>query len=486
MTDEKGHWITDTGCIDRDARTVIYGAGKYGRELYSFLKMKGLPRENISFAVTDKRGNPEAIDGVPVREARELREELAGCQIFLAIGKTHAGEAEDLLRACGAGQWHRVTAEDIDLISEEIFKEMEPLALEKNKIFFSCYEGMGYRCSCKYIAQRLIQDQAPVTMVWVVTDGNGRDVPEPIKKVELYSKAYYRELYTSKICITNNTNKLFGRKKEGQYHINTWHGFGPFKKVQGSVPANRERREEIRRINKTYDLFLSGSAFYAQVYRDSFFYEGEIRQWGAPRNDALFAGGSIKDMVYERFGIPPHKKIVLYAPTFRTDVEHSFAQYDLDMEKVLEALHDRFGGEYVLMYRFHHHLYELGECREFYRDGIDATHYSDVQELLAAADVVITDYSSLMWDFSLQRRPVFLYQNDERTFADDRGFYCPVSQWPYPRARSGEEMAARIRDFDQEAYIRELDAFLERYGACDDGKASLRAAKRIMEVIERG
>lgn len=486
MTDAGEHKAADLGRIDRDARTVIYGAGQYGRELYSFLKMKGLRRENISFAVTDKKGNPETIDGVPVREAWELKKELAECTIFLAIGKTHAEEAEMLLQNYGVRQWRRVTAEDIDIISEEIFKEMEPLALEQNKIFFSCYEGMGYRCNCKYIAQRLLEDHAPVTMVWVVTDGNGRDVPEPIKKVELYSEAYYKELYTSKVCITNNTNHLLGRKKKGQYHINTWHGFGPFKKVQGSVPVNRERLEEIKRANETYDLFLTGSAFYAQVYRDSFFYEGEICQWGAPRNDVLFASCPIKDMVYRRFGIPPHKKIALYAPTFRTDMEHSFAQYDLDMEKVLEALHDRFGGEYVLMYRFHHHLYQLGECREFYRDGIDATYYSDVQELLAAADVVITDYSSLMWDFSLQRRPVFLYQNDEGAYADDRGFYCPASQWPYPRAHSGEEMAARIRDFDQEAYRRDLDAFLERYGSCDDGKASMRAAKRIMEVVERG
>lgn len=478
--------ILDINHMDKDAKMVIFGAGMYGKELYAYLRMKEISKQVISFMVSNKRDNPDNIDLVPVKEVSQLKEELKECVVLLAIGRTHAGEAISLLKDYKIKDLYGVTANVMEQIVGEMAAEMKQFPLEQNKIFFSCYEGMGYRCNCKYIAQELIQGNYPVKMVWVVTNGNGGDIPEPIKKVEPYTPEYYRELYTSKICVTNNTGRLFGNKREGQYYINTWHGFGPFKKVQGSISINKDRLLEIKDANAKYDLFLTGSSFYSQVYRDSFFYEGEIYECGAPRNDIFFGENGIKNEVYERFKIPADKKIALYAPTFRTNLENSFDQYDLDMEKVTEALHARFGEAYVMMYRFHHHLYRLEKCGDYYRDGIDATYYPDVQELLAAADVVITDYSSLMWDFSLQRKPVFLYQNDEADYKDDRGFYCPISQWPYPQARHMEELLEVIRDFDEEGYRRKLDEFLRKYGSRDDGKASLRAAEKIMEVIKDG
>lgn len=476
--------VIDIDNLDGKAKTVIFGAGMYGKKLYTFLKIRGLNKGVISFLVSDKRGNPDSIDQVPVKEVSELGEELAECVVLLAVGNTHAGEVISLLQDYVVKDLYRVTTELMKMILGEIVDEMKKLPLERNKVFFSCYEGMGYRCNCKYIANELIRGRYPVKMAWVVTNGNGGDIPEPIKKVEMYTEEYYRELYTSKICITNNTSSLLGQKKEGQYYINTWHGFGPFKKVQASVPINKDRLSEIRETNAKYDLFLTGSMFYSQVYRKSFLYQGEIYECGAPRNDVFFGDHGIKDEVYKGFGIPADKKILLYAPTFRTEMEKSFENYDLDMPKILEALHARFGGEYVLMYRFHHHLYKLGRDADYYGDGIDATYYPDVQELMAAADVLITDYSSLMWDFSLQEKPVFLYQNDEEAYRDDRGFYCPVSGWPYPRAHNMEELLDGIRGFDKESYERDVKDFLKKYGSCDDGRASLRAAERIMEVIE--
>ena len=155
------------------------------------------------------------------------------------------------------------------------------------------------------------------------------------------------------------------------------------------------------------------------------------------------------------------------------------------MCKILGALRNRFKNEFVLLYRFHHQLYNSKERIEFYENGIDVTLYPDIQELLVAADVVITDYSSLMWDFSLQRKPVFLYQSDAKEYENNRGFYAPVSEWPYPQAHTQDELIELIVHFDNEAYLRELNLFLEKYGSCDDGHASERVVKRIMEVVER-
>jgi len=467
-----------------NTKLIIYGAGEYGNKLYTFLRLNGLHNRITYFAVSDPKQNPRNIEGTLVKKVSELKDELAESIVLVAVGTAHREEVINLLQKYSVKDLYYITKEDMDYISREIVCHMKRLPLEQNKIFISCYEGMGYRCNCKYIAEKLIQNNYPVKLVWVVRDGNGNDIPEEIKKVKLFSYTFYEELYTSKICITNNTLNLLGEKKEGQYYINTWHGFGPFKKVQGSWISNRNKLDEIKAINSKYDLFLTGSKFYSWVYRNSFFYEGEIYECGAPRNDIFFVDNTvIKKSVFRKYSIPFEKKIVLYAPTFRTDMRDFYNKYIFDMSEILKALSERFHGEYVLMYRFHHHT-SPPEERYDYKKGIDVTYYPDIQELLVSADVVITDYSSLMWDFSLQRKPVFLYQNDEKEYITERGFYCPVSQWPYPCAHNKKELINRIKAFDREKYVDELNAFLERYGSCDNGNASKRVAGKIMRIVE--
>lgn len=120
-----------------------------------------------------------------------------------------------------------------------------------------------------------------------------------------------------------------------------------------------------------------------------------------------------------------------------------------------------------------------------YPDAINVTLYPDVQELLGAADVLITDYSSIMWDFSLQRKPVFLYQNDVDEYIRDRGFYSDIEEWPYIKARTSEELSEKILGFDNDKYVAELNQFLEKYGTFDDGHACERTIEHISRMLER-
>lgn len=434
----------------------------------------------ICFAVSVRDQNPFMFHGKPVKVIDELREELKTSLVVAAVGVTHTGEVVRQLQNHTIKDIYRVNHDVMNDVTKEIILESRKLPLEANKIFFSNYDGMGYGGNCKYIAEKFIQGHYPVKLVWAVSNKDIQDMPENVKRVLVGTPQYYRELFTSGIYVTNTVHNFYEQKREGQFFINTWHGYGPFKLAEGAVNKDAASRERYRRSNAASDLFLTASHFYAEVYRDSFFYEGEVLECGAPRNDVFFTDNTIKASVYEKLKIPYDKKILLYAPTFREDTAGSFHKYDIDMERVLDALKRRFGGEYVLAYRFHHYLYALGMPQNFYEGAVDATYYPDIQELLVAADVVITDYSSLMWDFSLQRRPVFLYQNDERDYKNDRGFYSPVSEWPYPRAHTQEELADAIMNFDYNMYKKDLNNFLEKYGSCDDGHAAERVVERIM------
>lgn len=467
----------------KNEKLIIYGAGQYGSFLYSFLEMRGLEKNVICFAVTESLKNPDIFHGKPVKPIDRIGEQLKTCMVILAFGEKAFNEVSENLRYYTVKNMCRVNGQVIEAIRRELIVEYKKLPLQKNKIILSSYDGMGYRCNCKYIAESLLQNNAPVELVWLVSDNTVNDLPGEITKVVINSPQLYKEVLTAKVYITNTEHLLYEHKREGQFFINTWHGYGPFKKVKGDYTTGKEH---LIKSNRACDLFTTASSFYTYIYRNSFYYQGKVLECGAPRNDVFFQNNDLSDKIRQTYQIPQEKGIVLYAPTFRSLTGDMLEKYDLKWEDILKALKERFGKDYVIVYRLHYYLHNLVTKNGLYEHAVDATFYPDVQELLVAADIVITDYSSLMWDFSLQRRPVFLYQNDEEEYTNDRGFYAPVSHWPYPKAHSQEELAEQIRLFDEEKYVAELNAFLEMYGSCDDGHASERVAKKILEVINGG
>ena len=469
-------------------KIIIYGAGIYATMLFSFFKMEGLEDNVVCFAVSDKKENHNFINGKPVMSFDAISINYDKTMIIIAMNKENANAVLEKLNWDNKRSLYYFSEvcfkEARERIKEKIYEKYTTYPIQKNKVFFYCYEGMGYRCNCKYIAEKLLKGHYPVQLVWALTDIEDKaDIPQPIKTVMINTEEYYKELYTSSVIIENDGMDSWVYKREGQYCINTWHGYGPFKMVNASLAGIDSN--SMKNLYSYYDLFLTASRFYSQVYRASFCYVGEVLECGAPRNDIFFPGKNRKESIYHLYGIQEEKKILLFAPTFRYNHESAFGKYRIDMCKILGALRNRFKNEFVLLYRFHHQLYNSKERIEFYENGIDVTLYPDIQELLVAADVVITDYSSLMWDFSLQRKPVFLYQSDAKEYENNRGFYAPVSEWPYPQAHTQDELIELIEHFDNEAYLRELNLFLEKYGSCDDGHASERVVKRIMEVVER-
>ena len=475
--------ILDIDALDeiKNMKLIIYGAGQYGSYLYSFLEVKELAENIICFAVTESSKNPDIFHGKPVKSIDSIVEQLKSCMVILALGKKAFNEVFGNLQYYTVRDICCVNGEVITAIRKELITGYKKLPLQKNKIILSSYDGMGYRGNCKYIVESLLQNNRPLEIIWLVFDNTVNDLPDKITKVMINSPQFYKEILTAKVYITNTEHFLYEHKREGQFFINTWHGYGPFKKVKGD---NSIRKEHLIKSNGASDLFITASSFYTGIYRRSFYYQGKVLECGAPRNDVFFHANDFSERIRKIYHIPQEKGIVLYAPTYRSATGDVLEKYDLKWEDILESLKERFGKDYVIVYRLHYYLHNLVSEQGLYEDAVDATFYPDVQELLVAADIVITDYSSLMWDFSLQRRPVFLYQNDEEEYTNDRGFYAPVSQWPYPKAHSQEELAEQIRLFDEDKYIAELNAFLKKYGSCDDGHASERVVKKVLEVID--
>ena len=217
------------------------------------------------------------------------------------------------------------------------------------------------------------------------------------------------------------------------------------------------------------------------IYKNSFWYNGEVVEWGAPRNDIIFTkSDDIKLRVEEYFNIPEETGIILYAPTFRANL--SLDAYLKDFNSLIKVCNSKFKKEFVAVVRLHPNISakseELGLDGKIVHNG---SFYPDMQELLSASDVLITDYSSVMFDFSLTNKPCFLYASDVEDYKNDRNFYFEIDKLPFPLCTNLEKLHKEIFDFDNEVYENRINAFFNSVGMIRDGKASERCADLILK-----
>ena len=242
--------------------------------------------------------------------------------------------------------------------------------------------------------------------------------------------------------------------------------------------------EYAARDSAQTDLIVSNAAFMTRIYRESFWYDGEIAEFGSPRNDVLFTDGvPARKKVAALLGLPADGSIVLYAPTFRSD--GSMDAYCVDYSRLRAALERRFGGRWVVLVRLHPHV--MAQAKDLRFDGettFDATAYDDMQELLAAADAVVSDYSSLMFDYGLTKRPCFQFAVDIAAYQKDRNFYFPLEKMPFPLARDNDELERAVLSWQREDAAAAWDGFSRAFGLCEDGHAAVRCADWIMKKME--
>lgn len=354
----------------------------------------------------------------------------------------------------------------------------------KKKIIFDNFNGMGYGCNPKYIAEELLKRGKKYKLLWVVKDKNV-DLPDRIEKVKTGTCRYYYEMATSKIWIDNVRKGSEIRKREGQYYIQTWHGFIPFKKMEKDVEDNRGEKANAKSINdsKMADLFLSGCKKRTELYTNgAFWYSGAVLEVGTPRNDVLLERDKPYEKVYGQLGIELDKKIVLYAPTFRNS--KSLKVLNLETNSLVKGLEEKFGGEYVCLVRLHPSMRHLSKEFIMGTEAIDVSEYNDVQELFAVADVVVSDYSDCMFESSLAGCKVFVYASDIADYMDERDFYFQLNELPYLIAENNVQMQQNIKAFDLKKYEKNVNEFFKKQGVYESGRACEAVVDWIIEKIE--
>ncbi|MDQ0975374.1 CDP-glycerol glycerophosphotransferase [Neobacillus niacini] len=360
------------------------------------------------------------------------------------------------------------------------------LPIKKNKIFFFSYYGSQYGCSPKYISEYILKNypKDKFDVVWAFNDLNGKEHLSDFRKVKIMTFRYFYELCTSKIVITNfRTTDLYVKRKN-QYYIQTWHSFLRLKQIEKdaeeSLPSNYINM--AKKDSRKCDLLLSGCDYSSDIFKRAFWYEGDIFEHGTPRNDLLFKDNSFfRNKILKELDVQDNQKIILYAPTFRKD--NNLEVYNIQYSNIMERLKNKFGGEWVFLVKLHPHLMSQSSQLTFYNNVIDVTSYDDIQELLSIADVLITDYSSLMFDFAITQRPCFLFVPDLVEYIKkDRNLYFDIKELPFISAENTQELLDKIESFDNTMYSQRLSYFLKRVGSFESGKANEHLLKHIEEV----
>ena len=353
----------------------------------------------------------------------------------------------------------------------------------QDKIVYSCFDGKSYGDNPKAIFDWLIRGVSKAKMVWLLRD-TSKEIDGAVV-VKAYSwKAIYHQA-TAKIWIYNSRQRAWIRKRRGQYYIQTWHGTLPLKRIEkdcmDSLPQSYI--EAARHDSQMADLFLSSCAWCTDNYRQAFWYDGEIAEFGLPRTDALFGDkDQAKSEICRRFGVKEDARFIVYAPTFRG--ENQCGAYDVDWQQVLDAARLRWPGEWKVIVKLHPNIDRqqvTSLCDG--RTVLDGSDTEDLNKLILGSDILITDYSSCMFDGMMAKKLVMLYAPDHEIYESERGFYFKLDELPFLMVENSEALSECIQNYTEASYENKVADFMNRIRFFDDGHATEHITKLIEEKL---
>lgn len=349
--------------------------------------------------------------------------------------------------------------------------------LVKNKFFCISMTGNSYGDNIKCLSDFIEKNDEEAEIVWAFSSSFKKKSGCQHKSVELYSVAYYKEMLTSKYILSNaRLNQRMFHKRKGQIYLQTWHGTA-LKKI--GIDARKPRPWYKKLIQPPMlefdvdhtDIMLSGSGFMTDIYRKKFGFKGEMWEVGTPRNDIFFGNHpELVEKVHKYYNIPIESNIILYAPTFRSN--GSLKYYDIDAKKLLSLWENKTGCKSVFLARLHPNIAnkESELKKMFPADTIYASSYPDMQELLYATDLLVTDYSSSMFDYMYSGKPVLMYIPDWDSY--DRGFYFSKEELPFAIMRNNDEMESASEALVDSNYGLLLQKFMDSIGSKEKGMAT--------------
>lgn len=356
----------------------------------------------------------------------------------------------------------------------------------KKIIMFDSFLGKQYSCNPRAIYEYLLKNTNDYEFVWAFRDISYKS--DVLKNKRTYIckyrsiKHYYYMIQSS--CIVYNWKLTYDMPvNKKQLLIQTWHGGGCYKKAGVEIKENSSFHSQkmVEEINKA-NYYISSSKFFSEnVIRKQNKYRGKILSIGMPRNDIFFKNDiRLKEEIRKKLGLPMDAFVILYAPTYRESImSPSFEHIDCNLIKA--AVLKKYNKKPMIIYRGHHNTEELKDSSF----DMNVSDYYDMQNLLLISDMLISDYSSSIWDYSFINNPCFLYTPDLTEYEDARGFDEDIYTWGFPVCLTNNELAERIESFDPKLFNLKMKEHHEKLESYETGNATEKVCDLIINYLNK-
>lgn len=352
----------------------------------------------------------------------------------------------------------------------------------RDQVLFVTFGGNQVSDSPLDICLELQKSLPGLRLIWAVKD-RSQSVPEGTERVIVGTTAWFNALAKSRYIVSNNNLPFYFRKSSGQIYLQTWHGT-PLKQIGKDILENNlsaAYNNAMAREAKYWDYLISQNSYSSLIFPRAFGFAGRILEHGYPRNDRLAkVSETRRQEIRKSLGISNREeKVVLYAPTWRDtakDEEGKWASVNnLDASLIPHP--------FRVLYRGHSNTLESE--RRLEAGVIDVTNYPDVAELFMVADVLITDYSSVMFDFSVTGKPIIFLCPDIKGYEETRGFYFDFAKLaPGPIVDTSEGVAEALANLDKlvNDYAPKYKSWRKTFNSLEDGKASARVVYTVFHA----
>ncbi len=370
--------------------------------------------------------------------------------------------------------------------------------VDDKMIFFEAYNGRNYACSPKALYEYMIKNKKfnDYKFVWAFKNINQHKILKNKNTivVKTNSKEYFKYLSLSKYWIVNSLIDVSIKKKKNQIYLQCWHGT-PLKKLRYDIEVKGAVLNTISEIRKRNDLdaikfdyFISPSKFCTEKFISAFNLkklgkDNIIVEKGYPRNDYLFNYKKEDiDKIKKLLKLPKDKKVILYAPTFRDNQHTSGVGYTYNLGINFDKMQKELSKDYIILFRTHYFVSNSFDFSKYDKFIYDVSKYDDINDLYIISDLLITDYSSVFFDFANLKKPMIFYMYDLDDYKNNlRDFYFDLNILPGPIVKQEDDLIKEIKNIDNydELYHDKYIKFNEKFNYLDDGKST----ERVVEVI---
>lgn len=425
----------------------------------------------------------------------QLSIDTKNAKLYFELGKTYA----KLLDTNKAAEAYREFVRYDDLLLGEGHK------LDEKLVVFDAYMGRNYACSPRAIYEEMLRNPKykDYRFIWTFSGTSFRKhwklYLNPRTSIVKYKSAeYFRAYSRAKYWVTNSRIAYVLKNHEDQVYVQCWHGT-PLKRMGHSiVDTNKDSKKYDKKgLTDLYDheasrldYFLSPSRRASKYFIDAFGLdkigrEHTILEEGYPRNDFL-ANHSKKDVkiIKKRLGIPDNKKVLLYAPTWRDDQHDSNKGYTYKNEADFDKLRENIGKNWIILFRAHYFIANSFNFDKYKGFIYDVSNVDDINDLYVSSDALMTDYSSVFFDYANLNRPIIFFMYDlEHYMYNIRGFYIDLDELPGDIVKTEEEISYILSDTEaySRKYSEKYDKFNRAFNYLDDGKASVRVVEKVIK-----